>query len=84
MKRFREVISIAIAKKPARLVLLAIVLLNIAFLMIAALVISMVSPVRNDLGFWHSLYYTVGLVLDAGFAEGVVTELSSAHTATVL
>lgn len=84
MKRFREMLSITVAKKPARLVLLTIVLLNVAFLALSAFVISMVSPVRNDFGFWKSLYYTVGMVLDAGFVEGVVTELSSAHTVTVL
>lgn len=84
MKRFRELLSIAVAKKPARIVLLTIVLLNVVFLVIAALVISMISPVRNDFGFWQSLYYTVGMVLDAGFVEGVVTELSSAHIVTVL
>ena len=84
MKRFREFLSITVAKKPARLVLLSIVLLNLVFLLLAALVISMVSPVRNEVGFWHSLYYTVGMVLDAGFVEGVVTDLTSTHIVTVL
>ena len=84
MKRFREFLSIARVKSPARLVLMTIFLLNVAFLALAALVISMVSPVRNELGFWQSLYYTVGMVLDAGFVEGVITDLSSSHIATVL
>ena len=84
MKRFREFLSIARVKSPARLVLMSIVLLNLAFLVLAAFIISMVSPVRNEVGFWHSLYYTVGMVLDAGFVEGVVTDLSSSHIVTVL
>lgn len=84
MKRFREMISIAVAKSPARLVLMTIVLLNVVFLLLAALVISMISPVRNEVGFWQSLYYTVGMMLDAGFVEGVVTDLSTTDIVTVL
>ncbi len=84
MKRIREALSITVAKRPARLVLTAIIILNVFFLALAALVISMVSPVRNEVGFWESLYYTVGMVLDAGFVEGVITDLSSTHIVTVL
>ena len=85
MKRLREIISIVMARNPARLVLLAIIVLNLAFLALAALVISMLSPVSNDMGFWESLYYSVGMVLDAGFVEGVVTEdPTAAHIATII
>lgn len=85
MKKFREILSVAMARNPARLVLLAIIVLNLVFLALAALVISMLSPVSNDMGFWESLYYSVGMVLDAGFVEGVITEdPSAAHIATII
>ncbi len=84
MKKLGEFFSLAIAKKPARFVLFAIILLNVVFFVLAALVISFVSPLRNEMGFWESLYRTITMVLDAGCIDNVVFELSSAQIATIL
>ncbi len=83
MKKLKELFSIMIAKQPARFVLLAIILLNAAFFVLAALVISYLSPVSNEFGFWESLYRTITMVLDAGFISEVVTNVSDTHLITI-
>ncbi len=84
MKRIKEFFSVLMAKKPSQLVLVAIILLNIVFFTLAALIISMVSPLRNDMGFWESLYRTITMVLDAGCIDNVVYDPTEAQVATIL
>ena len=84
MKKLKEFFSIIMAKKPSQLVLLVIILLNLVFFTVAALVISMVSPLRNEMGFWESLYRTITMVLDAGCIDNVVYDPTEAQITTIL
>ncbi len=84
MKRFKEFFSVVMAKKPSQLVLFVIILLNLVFFTLAALVISMVSPLRDTMGFWESLYRTITMVLDAGCIDNVVFNPTEAQVATIL
>lgn len=84
MNRIKEFFSVLMAKKPSQLVLIVIILLNIVFFTLAALIISMVSPLRNDMGFWESLYRTITMVLDAGCIDNVVYDPTESQIATIL
>ncbi len=84
MKRLKEFFSVIMAKKPSQLVLFVIILLNLIFFTLAALIISIVSPLRNDMGFWESLYRTITMVLDAGCIDNVVYDPTEAQIATIL
>ena len=87
MNKFKERLSIFVVKNPARAILIGILLLNILLFAIAAAVISALtttSPVHDSLGFWESLYYTVSMVLDAGYIDTVVAEIGKAGIALIL
>ena len=64
----REWVSLQIAKNPRGMILLVILLLNIVFIVTAAVVISRLAPESLQYrGFWASVYYTITMVLDAGY-----------------
>ena len=84
MRRLKEYFSIVMAKKPARLVLFAIILLNVVFFFLSALVIFLVSPIESDVGFWECFYRTITMVLDAGCIDNLVYEMSTAMVATIV
>lgn len=62
-----EWLSIKVAKNPSQVVLAIILLFNVIFFLVAALIIdNLALPGTETLGFWESLYYSVMMVLDAG------------------
>ncbi|UNT92171.1 hypothetical protein [Allobaculum sp. Allo2] len=68
-----EWLSIKVAKNPSQVVLAIILLFNVIFFLVAALIIdNLALPGTETLGFWESLYYSVMMVLDAGNADTVV------------
>ena len=81
----KEWLSLQIAKNPRKIILIAIFLLNIAFFLVSALIISILSPSTVPYrGFWASVYYTVTMVLDAGCIEYVVSDIGRASVAIIL
>ena len=81
MKRFREWLNIQLVKKPGGMVLIAILLFNIVFFLVSAGVISALSTHdHQDVSFLVAAYYTVAMVLDAGF----VTSVSEIGTSGVI
>ncbi len=72
MKRFKEWLSIQLVKRPGGMVLVAILLFNILFFVASAAVISALSSEgTQELSFIVAAYYTVAMVLDAGFVSSV-------------
>ena len=66
-KSLQEKISVFVAKSPSKAILITILLFNILFLCVSALVISRLAPssLANS-GFWASIFYTITMILDAG------------------
>lgn len=75
-RRIREWFSLRLAKNPGQIVLLAILLFNIAFLLLSALIISRMSLSGTEhLGFLEASYYTITMILDAGCVSFVVEDI---------
>ena len=74
MKKIREWFSIQLVKNPGRIILAAILIFNVLFFLLSALIISALSVEGTEqMGFLEAAFYTVAMVIDAGFLEGVVT-----------
>jgi len=83
--KFREWFSIQLAKNPGRVVLSAILLFNVLFLMLAAVVISSFSiEATKDFGFWESVFYTITMILDAGCIQFIVADVGTAGLAIII
>ncbi len=73
MKKIKEWFSIQLVKNPGRIILSVILIFNVLFFLISALIISALSLEGTEqMGFVESAFYTVMMVLDAGFVESVV------------
>lgn len=73
MKKIKEWFSIQLVKNPGRIILSAILIFNVLFFLISALIISALSLEGTEgMSFVESAFYTVMMVLDAGFVESVV------------
>lgn len=74
MKKIKEWFSIQLVKNPGRIILAVILIFNVLFFLISALIISALSVEGTEqMGFIEAAFYTVAMVIDAGFIEGVVT-----------
>ncbi|MCD8150249.1 MAG: hypothetical protein LUE92_11985 [Clostridiales bacterium] len=84
-ERLQEWISIQVAKKPSRAILLGIILFNIAFLILAACLLSRMVPDSAGVhGFWASAYYALSMILDAGCIQFIVSDVSHTNAAIVV
>lgn len=84
-KKFRRWFSVQLSKRPGRVVLIAILLLNVAFLLISAAIINVLAlPGTETMGFWKSAFYTVTMVLDAGCIDNVITDIGKSGVALVI
>lgn len=84
-RRFREWVSIRLAKNPASVILVAILVLNVVFFVTAALVISALAPATlRERGFWPSVYYTITMILDAGCISSVVEDVGQASVSLIM
>lgn len=80
-----ERISVFIAKDPSKAILLLILVFNLAFFFLSALVISWLSPSTLQYsGFWASVFYTVSMILDAGCIQFVVADVGHAGVAIII
>ena len=81
----REWLSLQIARRPRRFILIAIFLLNVIFFFVSASIISMLAPSNVPYhGFWASVFYTVSMTLDAGCIEYVVADIGQASVAVIV
>ncbi|WP_407385776.1 hypothetical protein [Ruminococcus sp.] len=85
MMKFREWISIQVAKHPKRVVLVLIILFNILFISVSAALISSLSLHGTEkMNFFHAAYYTVTMILDAGCIEAVIKDIGTTGVALTL
>ena len=85
MLKFREWLSIQVAKHPKRVVLVLIILFNVLFITVSAAVISALSlRGTENMNFFHAAYYTVTMILDAGCIESVITDIGTTGVALTL
>ncbi|MCD7822443.1 MAG: hypothetical protein LUG86_00225 [Oscillospiraceae bacterium] len=85
LKKIRESISIYVAKKPSHAILLGILLLNVLWFAISAVVISCLAPDSlQESGFWQSVFYTISMVLDAGCVSYVITDIGEASVGLII
>ncbi len=85
LRKLREWINVFVIKKPAQAILIAILLLNVLLFIVAALVISALSPVTlAERGFWPCVFYTISMILDAGCIQFVVADIGEAGVGLVL
>ncbi len=82
---FREWISVRIAKNPGGFILAVILLFNLCFFVVAAVVISQLAPSTVQYrGFWASVFYTISMVLDAGCIQLVVEDVGNSGVAVII
>ena len=85
MMKFREWLSIQVAKHPKRVVLILIILFNVIFIALSAVLISSLSLKGTEkMNFFHAAYYTVTMILDAGCIESVITDIGTSGVALTL
>lgn len=81
----KEKLSIYVAQKPDKAILLVILLFNVLFFALAAVVISQLAPsTLQDRGFWASVFYTITMVLDAGCIQFVVQDVGSSGVLVII
>ena len=84
-RKLRERMSVLLSKKPGRVVLLAILLINVAFIFISAAIIKALSLTgTEDMGYWRAVYYTITMIFDAGCIDYVVSDIGKAGVALVI
>ena len=84
-RKLRERFSVLLSKNPGRVVLVFILLINVAFIFIAAAIIKALSlSGTEDMGYWQAVYYTVTMILDAGCIESVIPEIGVAGVVLVI
>lgn len=76
-RRFKEALSIKKSQHPGQIVLFSILVFNLVFFVIGALVI-MIFAGQNNMSFFEALYCTITMILDAGCIESVVGEIGEA------
>lgn len=84
-KRVRQWLSIQTAKNPGRMVLAVILLFNVVFFLLAAVIISKLSLSGTEqMGFLEAAFCTVTMILDAGCIQFVVSDIGRAGVGVVI
>lgn len=84
-RKFKEWISIQIAKNPGRVVLFSILLFNVVFFLISAFVISSM-PVSGTekMSFIEAAFCTITMILDAGCIQFVIADIGKSGVAVAI
>ena len=84
-RKLREWLSIQIAKRPGRVVLVAILLFNIIFFLVAAFVISQMSLKGTEkMPFLQAAFSTITMILDPGCVQFVVEDIGQMGVSVAL
>ena len=85
MNKFKEKLSIFIAKHPGRAVLLAILAFNIVFFLLASALISSLSLSGTEqMNFLEAAFCTITMILDAGCISFVVADIGQSGVVLTL
>lgn len=83
--KIREWLSVQIAKNPGKIVLITILLFNVVFFFVAAVVISELSLSGTEhMDFLQAAFCTVTMILDAGCIQFVVADIGQAGVSVVI
>ncbi len=84
-RKIQEWLSVQIAKRPGRVVLVAILLFNIVFFIVAALVISQMSLKGTEkMPFIQAAFSTITMILDPGCVQFVVEDIGQMNVNVAL
>ena len=84
-KKVQEWLSVQVAKNPGRIVLAVILLFNIIFFVVSAIVISNLSlSGTEDMNFFKAAFSTVAMILDAGCVQFVISDIGHTGVTTAL
>ncbi len=84
-QKLKKWTSVMMIKHPRKMVLTAIVLLNVLLVILAAVIISHLAPSSlEDRGLWASAFYTVSMILDAGCIEYVIVDVGHSGVAIIV
>lgn len=84
-KKINEWISLQIAKNPGRVVLFAIMLFNVIFLFLSAVIISRFGLTGTEnMGLFEAAFYTITMILDAGCISYVISDIGESSTAIAI
>jgi len=84
-KKFKEWLSIYSVKKPERVILWGILLLNLLLLIVSAVALSHLAPkTLEHSGFWDSVFYTISMIFDAGCIQFIISDIGDASVTLVL
>ena len=85
IRKTKEKFSILLSRKPDKVVIMAILLINILFVLVSAIVLRSLSLSGTEqMGFWESAYYTMAMIMDAGCIEFVIADIGTAGIVTVI
>ena len=83
--RLIEWFSIQRAKNPGRVVLAVILIFNVLFLLLSALIISSFSMTGTEhMGFIEAAFVTITMILDAGCIQFVIADIGEANVALAI
>lgn len=84
-RKINEWISIQVAKKPRQMVLAVILLFNIIFVFISAILIRGFSLSGTEkMGFLEAVFCTITMILDAGCVQFVITDIGQAKVVVAI
>lgn len=85
MKKLKEKISIFTVKNPRVTILTIIIILNIIILLSSSMIINvLMKKTAGNVGLLKTIYYTIGMILDAGMIENVINDIGSANVILVI
>lgn len=85
MKKFKEWLSVQLAKNPGKMVLAAILFFNIVFFFLSAIIISNMSLSGTErMSFIEAAFCTVTMIFDAGCIQFVVADIGQSGVAIVV
>ena len=85
VKKIREKISLAVIKNPRGMILATIIAINIFILIVSSFIINLfMKDAFGNAGYWKTVYYTIGMILDAGMMENVVRDVGTTSIVLVI
>lgn len=82
LRKIRERLNIELVKNPGKIILLCILLLNVAIIMVSAMIISGLSlKGTENMGFWEAVFCTITMILDAGCVQFVIADIGKSGVA---
>lgn len=84
-RKFKEWLSVQLIKNPGKIVLAAILLFNVVFFFLSAVIISNMSLAGTEhMSFLEAAFCTVTMILDAGCIQFVIADIGQASVTIVI